>query len=168
MNITLIGMPGSGKSSVGENLAKILHYKLVDPDKIMEKKFGRPLQEALEKIGEQAFLEEEGKTIVSSSKGKDELVIAPGGSVVYLDETMRFLKEISVIFYLEASLPVIKNRIGNELRGIVGIKGKTLKELYTERTPLYERWADRSVDGDRSVKKVAADIFEKLNAKNLS
>lgn len=166
MNITLIGMPGSGKTSVGKELAGILDYELIDPDRLMEKIYACPLQAVLDKMGERRFLEKEEQTVVSATKGKNSLVISTGGSIVYCPKAMEHLRDISTIFYLRSSLAVIERRIGNGLRGIVGLQDKTIACLYSERAPLYERWSEVVIDADYDAKSVAAAIIEKLRSKH--
>jgi len=164
MNITLIGMPGSGKTSVGKELAAMLDYKHIDPDRLMEKKYACLLQVILDKSGEERFLKKEEEIAISATKGKNNLVISPGGSIIYCPKAMEYFQEISTIFYLKTPLAVIEKHLGNVPRGIVGLKGKTLGCLFTERAPLYEKWAEVSIDANYGAKKVASRILEKLRS----
>ncbi len=142
MNITLIGMPGVGKSSIGRKLASRLQFDFLDADNIIEKSAGLKLQEIIDKYGEEMFLEMEQKAVIGL--GKIECcVICPGGSVVYSQEAMSFLKENSVVVFLDADLECIEENISNlSTRGIIGLRGKALEDVYQQRRPLYEKYAD--------------------------
>lgn len=145
MNVTLIGMPGAGKSSIGSKLALRLQFDFLDADNIIEKSAGLKLQEIIDKYGEEKLLEMEQNAVIGLGK-IDRCVICPGGSVVYSQEAMSFLKANSVIFFLEADLECIKEQIANlSTRGIIGLKGKALEDVYKQRRPLYEKYADVTV-----------------------
>jgi shikimate kinase len=137
-NITLIGMPGSGKSYIGRKLAAKLGYKIVDLDAVLEHEYNLSLQQILENLGQDAFLKKQADDAISNTKDREGLVISPGGSIVYTNNAMQHLKRISTIVYLRTSLEVIMTRIGKIPRGIVGLKSKTMEDLYAERTMLYQ------------------------------
>lgn len=162
MNITLIGMPGAGKSHVGRKLAAHLEYACLEIDEILEKEYRSPLSRVVAKLGERKFLQREAQIVIAQTRGRDDLVISPGGSMVYRANAMRHLKKISKIVYLEVPLRVIKRRIGAAPRGIIGVGRKTLTEIYAQRLPLYQKYADYTVNGDQGVKKVVSDILERL------
>lgn len=162
MNVALIGMPGSGKSFVGKKLAGQLGYEFIELDKVLEQKYDLPLQQVVEMLGTQSFLDKEAEITIEQTSDRDNLVISPGGSVIYRTSAMEYLKKVSTLIYLQVSLDVIKERIGNTPRGIVNIDNKNLAELYAERTPLYEKWADYTVNGDYDAKVVAADILNAI------
>ena len=144
-NITLIGMPASGKSSVGVVLAKRLGKKFVDTDIVIQEKYGKLLKELIEEHGDDGFREIEDE--VNASLDVTDSIISPGGSVVYGEKAMKHLKEISVVIYLELSYTAIKSRLGDlRERGITLKEGQTLKDLYLERTPLYAKYADITVN----------------------
>lgn len=148
MNITLIGMAGVGKTSIGRALAKQLDFVFLDVDELIEKSTQVSLQRLIDTKGEQAFLKIEEQTILGLEL-KKETVISTGGSVVYLPLAMEYLKKHSRIVYLEASFKNIETWVSNRLaRGLVGLKTKTLLEIYQERLPLYERYADYTVGLD--------------------
>ena len=88
MNITLIGMPGSGKSYIGDMLAISLGYSLIELDRVTEEHHHKPLQEVLDTIGEVAFLTEQASDAIDETTGRDNLVISPGGSLMYSPEAM--------------------------------------------------------------------------------
>ena len=144
-NITLIGMPASGKSTVGVLLAKRLGYTFVDVDIVIQSQENRLLKEIIAEEGLEGFLEVENR--VNASLDTDHAVIAPGGSVIYGKEAMEHLKEISTIVYLKLSYEEVEKRLGNLTdRGVVLKEGMTLLDLYRERVPYYEKYADITVD----------------------
>ena len=149
-NIVLIGMPGCGKSTVGVVLAKNLAMDFVDSDLVIQRSQGMRLSELLERYGDEGFREIENR--VNSELRAENSVIATGGSVVYGEEAMRHLKEIGTVIYLRLSYAQVEDRLGDlHARGVTIKPGQTLRDLYDERCPLYERWADMIVpcDGKR-------------------
>ncbi len=144
-NITLIGMPGVGKTTLGKVLARQLNYQFLDTDTLIQAKTGHPLQDLLNQEGEAAFLDIE-KKVVLDQINLNNTIISPGGSVIYTQEAMHHLKAISTIIYLKDTFENIQKRIPNlNSRGIVGLGGKTLFELFQERELLYEKYADNTV-----------------------
>ena len=143
-NVTLIGMPGSGKSTIGVILAKALRYEFLDSDLLIQKQEKRKLSEIIEQDGPEKFKEIENQ--VNADIHVTDTVIAPGGSVIYCEEAMEHFKEIGKIVYLKASYQTIKRRIRNpQKRGVVLKDGKTLKDLYDERKVLFEKYADVTI-----------------------
>ncbi|MDP3965283.1 MAG: shikimate kinase, partial [bacterium] len=144
MNVTLIGMAGAGKSHIGNLLAKKLGLEFIDVDRhLWERTYRKTVQEILDERGEKWFLDEEERLIIDHTKGKDGLLISPPGSVVYQPKAMAHLKAISKVIYLRVPFETIEARLkGTPPRGIVGLGNKTLRELYDERTPMYESNAD--------------------------
>lgn len=146
-NVTLIGMPGSGKSTIGVILAKALRYQFLDTDLLIQKEENRSLSEIIAQEGTEKFKEIENR--VNASVHVTDTVIAPGGSVIYCDEAMEHLRSIGKIVYLKLSLEAVSARLGNlKDRGVLLKEGQTLKDLYEERVPLYEKYADIIVDED--------------------
>ena len=144
-NIVLIGMPGVGKSTVGVILAKELGYQFLDADLLIQKRENRLLKEIIEQEGVDGFIEIENQ--VNASIEADRTVVATGGSVVYGEEAMAHLKHIATVIYLRLSYEELEKRLGNlKNRGVVLREGQTLKDLYEERTKLYEKYADLIVD----------------------
>ena len=144
-NITLIGMPASGKSTVGVLLAKRLGYSFVDVDIVIQEQEGRLLKEIIAEEGQEGFLQVENR--VNAELSVHNSVIAPGGSVIYGEEAMEHLKKISTVVYLKLSYEAVEERLGNLTdRGVVLKDGMTLKDLYEERIPYYEQYADITVD----------------------
>ncbi len=146
MIISLIGMPGVGKSTVGKTLSKKLQYAFVDTDTLIEARYeGRPLYLLLEKMGEKTFLQLEEETLLAL-KLNDNTVLSPGGSIVYSLKAMTWLKTHSLVVFLRDTVERIQKRLVNlETRGIIGLEAKGLITLYNERLPLYEHYADITV-----------------------
>lgn len=168
-NVTLIGMPASGKSTLGRHLAEVLGYEFVDVDRIIEEKENRLLRQIIADEGDEGFMEIENR--INAGLELDGCVIAPGGSVIYGAEAMEHLKKISTVVYLKLSLKEMKRRIGNPVeRGVVLKNGMTLKKLYDERTPYYERYADVTLDeSGRTLEESAvllADIIKNFTKEN--
>jgi len=144
-NLTLIGMPASGKTTIGKKIAKELGYKFIDIDKQIERKFGLKLYQIIDKLGEKQFLREEENKILKLGKINNR-VIAPGGSVIYQPKAMKFIKKNSLVIFLDVPFNLIKKQIGNPVRrGVIGAEAKSLKEIYNERLPLYKKYADLTV-----------------------
>ena len=161
-NVVLIGMPGVGKSTVGVILAKVLGYEFVDSDLLIQKAEKRLLREIIAQEGQAGFLKIENR--VNASIDMEKTVIATGGSVVYCTEAMEHLKKIGTVVYLKLDYEILKKRLGNlRCRGVVLQKGQTLKDLYDERTPLYEKYADIVVDEKNlNIEETLQKILEKL------
>lgn len=147
-NIVLIGMPGCGKSTVGVVLAKRLGMDFTDSDLLIQKKYKATLSSIIENKGLKEFLRIEDE--VNGEIETDNTVIATGGSVVYGENAMEHLKSIGTVVYLKLDYNVIKSRLGDlKKRGVAMEKGMSLQDLYTERTPLYEKYADITVECNR-------------------
>ena len=143
-NIILIGMPGSGKSTVGVVLAKKLGFQFIDSDLVIQEQSGKLLYQLIEELGEAGFLVLENK--INAQIQADKSVIATGGSAVYGEEAMRHFKKTGTVVYLKLPYEELEVRLGDlHKRGVVIKKGSSLRELYEERTPLYEKYADITV-----------------------
>lgn len=141
MNLVLIGMPACGKSTVGVIAAKLLGYSFIDADLVLQQREGRLLQQIIDTDGTSALLEAEQNALISIDT--DDAVIATGGSAVYSPSGMEHLKQNAVIAYINVSFEDIVSRLSNlDSRGVAGAKDKSLAEIYAERVPLYERYAD--------------------------
>ena len=144
-NVTLIGMPGAGKSTVGVVLAKILRYHFLDSDLEIQEQTGKLLHELITEHGDEGFLEIENR--VNAGLAVDKTVIATGGSAVFGEDAMKHLQEISTVVYLRLPYKSLKRRLGDlKKRGVVLKPGQTLKDLVDYRTPYYEKYADLIVD----------------------
>ncbi len=164
-NIILIGMPGCGKSTVGVLLAKMAGLKFIDSDILIQEKEGKRLFEIIAEKGNDAFLEIENR--VNLGINGYNTVIATGGSAVYCNEAMQFLKSIGTVVYMKVSFCEIEKRITNfSTRGIIIKSGNTLLDLYNERSPLYEKYADVTVECDnRELTENARKIMTALKIK---
>lgn len=144
-NITLIGMPGAGKSTVGVVLAKVLGYRFMDSDLEIQEQTGKLLYELIEEHGDEGFLEIENR--INAGLQVRNTVIATGGSAVYGKEAMEHLRQISTVVYLRLSYGSLKKRLGDlQKRGVVLKPGQTLRDLVEIRSPLYETYAHIIVD----------------------
>lgn len=163
-NLILIGMPASGKSTVGVILAKVIGYDFIDSDLLIQKKEGMRLADIIKKKGIDGFLEVENE--VNASIEASQCVIATGGSAVYGEEAMKHLREIGAVIYLQVDYSVIQKRLHNiRQRGVVLREGQTLQDLYDERTVLYEKYADLIVrEGSGEIEAVVARIIRTLRA----
>lgn len=161
-NIILIGMPGVGKSSAGVVLAKVMGYKFMDSDLVIQEKTGMLLKDIISEKGIEGFIKIENN--VNKTLDYEKTVIATGGSVIYGEEAMEHLKEIGTIIYLKASYEEIKSRLGDlKGRGVVLKEGQTLKDLYDERDPLYSKYADIIVEEKgKGIRETVLEIEKKL------
>lgn len=157
-NIILIGMPGAGKSTVGVVLAKNLGMSFMDSDLVIQEKEGRMLHELIAEYGSDGFLEIEDR--VNAGLNPKNAIVATGGSVVYCENAMKHLGEIGIVCYLKISYEGLKERLGDlTQRGVVLKDGQTLKDLYDERTPLYEKYAQVTIDCDtKSIRDIVNEM----------
>jgi shikimate kinase len=161
-NIVLIGMPGAGKSTVGVVLAKSLGMQFIDTDILIQERTGRMLQEILDEGGSDAFKRIEEETILSFHSPR--AVIATGGSVVYSGDAMAHLKSRGVVVYLKISYEEMEARLKNiTTRGILLLPGQSLRGMYDQRVPLYERYADLTVAcSGEDFESVVGNVIEAL------
>jgi shikimate kinase len=163
-NLVLIGMFGSGKSTVGKLLAEKLRYHFVDVDHLIEAKYRLPLQKVLDKLGMKKFMDMEDKAI--QALHYRHCVISPGGSAVYYPKAMKHLAELGPRIFLKISLEDLQKRLPDwSNRGVVCRGGATLPALYRERAPLFKRYADVTVEAKgTAAEKIAKDILHQLQA----
>ena len=147
MVITFIGMPGSGKSCMGRSMAGKLKMRLIDSDRLIEKRHGKKLQELIDEVGVEEFRRIEEETLLSIHG--DNLIISTGGSAVYSDSGMRHLKDLGKVFYLFCSCDTVKKRIVDYSKRCIVLKpGQTIADLYNERAALFEKYADITINCD--------------------
>jgi len=168
-NIVLIGMPGAGKSTIGVILAKVLGYKFIDADLLIQEQEKSLLKDIIANKGLEGFLEIEEQ--VNCMIMTDHSVIATGGSVIYGAKAMEHLRTIGTVVYIQLPYETIRYRLGNiKQRGVVLKKGQTLKSLYDERCPLYEKYAHIIVNGEglgmEELMEKIAGIIGELPSKN--
>ncbi len=163
-NLILIGMPTSGKSTVGIILAKALGYEFTDIDLLIQKKAGKKLAAIMEERGVDGFLSLEEE--VTCGLTCSHTVIAPGGSVVYGEKAMEHLKSLGRVIYLQMDLDMLTERLHDARnRGVALREGQTLEMLYNERVPLYEQYADITVnESGHALEDMVVLIVSKLHA----
>lgn len=144
-SVTLIGMPTSGKSTIGKILAKKLCWDFIDLDDLIKEKTGKSYDEILEQCGEKKLLDLENKfTLELDFENSKGVIFSPGGSIIYSPEAMEKIKNKTRVIYIELSLSEIEKRL-KERRikgGIVGLKERGLKKLFKERDFVYRKFAD--------------------------
>ena len=148
-SITLIGMAGAGKSTIGKQLAKLLDFNFLDGDLIIEERINQSIQNFLDQQGGKAFTKIEEEVLLSINFNKT--ILATGGSAVLSDIAMKFLRKESEIIFLDVTYENISKRILNlSERGLVREPNQSLQETYDERLGLYKKYADHVVinDGD--------------------
>ena len=157
-NVVLIGMPGAGKSTVGVVLAKALGYTFVDSDLVIQSRTGKLLHELISEHGVEGFWQIEND--VNASLDMERAVIATGGSVCYEPEAMEHLSKIGTVVYLKLSYEEIQDRLGDlNARGVTMREGQDLRDLYEERTPLYEKYAHATIECDgHKIREIVARI----------
>lgn len=161
-NLVLIGMFGSGKSTVGRLLAQKLRYSFVDVDHLIESKYKKPLQKVLDELGMKGFMRMEDQVL--RTLHYRHCVISPGGSAVYYPKGMAHLKKLGPRIFLKVSLGSLKRRLPDwSNRGVVCRGGSTLPALYRERAPLFRKYADLTVDAKgKDAGKIALEVLERL------
>ena len=161
-NIVLIGMPGTGKSTVGVILAKLLGYDFVDTDILISNREKRSLSQIIADEGYNRFIEIEGAA--GASLSCERSVIATGGSMVFSDSAMKNLAENGIIVWLDTPVSVIEQRIwGNmEDRGVATTRKMTVAEIYADRQPLYERWAQLRLPCAGNTEQVVSQLRQSL------
>jgi shikimate kinase len=162
-NIVLIGMPGVGKSTTGIVLSKVLKKPFIDTDLIIQQKENLTLQNIIDKNGIKYFYKAEEKIILDIEVNNH--VISTGGSVVYSNSSILHLrKKEGIIIYLQLRFDEIQARVNNiKSRGIPMANKKTLLDIYKERKPLYEKYADIEIScSEKDLEDVVEEIVEKI------
>ena len=162
-NIVLIGMAGAGKSTVGRELARLCGLGFVDVDTVIEKDQNTALQELLNNLGAQGFRSLEEKILLSLDYQNH--VIAPGGSAIYSNAGMEYLKKTALLVLLDVPLSLLEQRVGDfSTRGLVKSSGQSFKQLFVERQPLYTKHADLTIKCiDRSVSDICVSIKNQVS-----
>ena len=160
-NITLIGMPASGKSTVGVILAKILGLSFVDTDLVIQQREGALLCDIISERGLEGFLKAEESAVLSISPSNT--VIATGGSVVYSEAGMEYLKSLGKVVYLKVEKEDLFKRLHNiKQRGVVLSPGETLDKMYATRSVLYEKYADIVIDETNASVEETVEMIREL------
>lgn len=162
MMFTLIGMPGSGKSCMSRALSGKMNLKTLDADKVIEKKMGKKLHELIAEHGVDGFRRIEEETLLSISG--ENLLLATGGSAVYYEKAMQHFKSIGKVIYLYISFETMLSRLGDfSKRGLVMRPDQNIRDLYNERTALYEKYADITINCDGvAYPKYRRDLMEAI------
>ena len=148
-NISFIGMAGCGKTTIGKAISIKLSLSYVDTDQLIENEFKQSLENIKQSKGYKFVRQAEEGIILGLSN--DVEIISTGGSAVYSESAMSHLKSFSKIIYISTPLNIIKERIGNRQgRGFAAQDGMSVEEVYHERSPLYSKWADETVNGSLS------------------
>lgn len=162
-NLILVGMPSCGKSTLGRLLSKELHYDFLDTDEVIIRQNGCPLRDILDARGVDGFVAVEEAAVCSVQAEKT--VIATGGSVVYSEKAMAHLKKMGKVVYLCLTFDEMESRLGDlHARGVAIAPGATLQDLYNERVPLYEKYADITVNihNGNSVRQSLQNLLNQL------
>lgn len=158
-NIVLIGMPGAGKSTIGVVLAKVLGYRFLDSDLVIQEQKGKLLSQLIQENGDDGFIQIEND--VNKNINVENTVIATGGSAVYGSEAMAHLKQLGTVVYLEVPFLEIEKRVGSlKDRGVVS-NGKTkIEEIFADRVALYEKYADVIIrEENRPIREIVSQIL---------
>ena len=145
-NISFIGMAGCGKTTIGKALSIELSLSYVDTDKLIENQFKQSLEDIKQSNGYK-FVRKAEEEIILGLKNNIE-IISTGGSAVYSESAMSHLQSFSKIIYISTPLNIIKERIGDgQGRGFAAPNEMSIEDVFYEREPLYNKWADKTVDG---------------------
>jgi shikimate kinase len=157
-NISFIGMAGCGKSTVGGILSSQLDISFVDTDLLIEEKFKLSLEQLKKKKGYEFVRQAEEEVILRLDENIK--VISTGGSAVYSEKSMLHLSSFSKIMYINTPLDEIKQRIGDgQERGLAAPDGLSIDDIYKERVPLYNKWADITLNGNKSIEDLISKII---------
>ena len=161
-NIILIGMPGSGKSTLGVVLAKKIGYSFIDSDIVIQDTYKKTLEQLIEENGDTGFIKIEND--VNCLISPEHTIIATGGSAVYGDEAMEHFKQIGTVIYLKVSEKELESRLGSlKERGVVSNGKSTVEEIFEDRKWLYEKYADITiVQEGRDIRMIVEDMYKKL------
>lgn len=162
-NIILIGMPATGKSTVGVVLAKLIGYDFIDVDILIAKEQGCPLSRIIAQEGYERFIEIEGS--VGAALSCKKTVVATGGSMVFSEAAMKNLSSLGKLVWIDSPLEELEKRVSGSLaeRGVAAPKNMTMSEIFNLRRPLYEKYADIKIDGRGNAEAVVSLIRERIN-----
>lgn len=161
-NIILIGMPGSGKSTLGVVLAKKLGYSFIDSDIVIQDTYMTTLEHLIDQYGDAGFIKIEDE--VNCTISPQHTIIATGGSAVYGDKAMQHFKDIGTVVYLKVPEKELQSRLGSlKERGVVSNGKTTIEEIFADRKRLYEKYADITIEQEgRDIRQLVESIYGKL------
>jgi shikimate kinase len=162
-NIVLIGMPGSGKSTIGVMLAKRLSYGFVDTDILIQISEHRPLQDIVDSDGYMVLRNIEECIILDLNCHRQ--VIATGGSAVYSQKAVRHLQELGTIVFLDTKIKTLVTRIKDmQTRGIARRPDQSFEDLFAERSALYKKYAEITIEcSELNHEEVCDGIVKKIS-----
>lgn len=161
-NIILIGMPGSGKSTLGVVLAKKLGYSFIDSDIVIQDTYGKTLEELIDEHGDAGFIKIEND--VNCGISPEHTIIATGGSAVYGEGAMEHFKSIGTVIYLKVSEKELESRLGSlKERGVVSNGKTTIEEIFEDRKRLYEKYADIVITQEgMDIRTIVEDMYSRI------
>lgn len=161
-SITLIGMAGAGKTSIGKVLSSRLRKRFVDSDQEIERQLSMSLQDVLLEKGKEKFLEIEKQTILNLKF--EEIILSTGGSVIFSEDSMNHICRNSLVFYLKVRFEKILERVINlDNRGFIKESDRTIEQSFHDREPLYEKYADYIIENDDIIEVCIQKIEEILD-----
>lgn len=162
INISLIGMPGAGKTTIAKLLATKLNLEFIDSDHLIEKRNDQSIQNILDSEGHAELRLKEEEIILSCSL--DNTILATGGSAVYSDKAMRYLNNNSIVVYLDIPISLVMQRVGDySNRGFAEPNGKSPQDVFNQRTILYKKWCHLIIDGTYDMNTVAENIIKAVS-----
>ncbi len=162
-NVILTGMMGSGKTTVGKELATVLNYNFVDLDEVIENKYGK-ITDIFSQKGEKYFRELETQEL-KNLENQSNFVLSTGGGIILKDENIKILKDLGQVFYLSAKSETIYNRIKNQRhRPLLNTQNpkNTIEEILSKRLEKYEKSGEKITTDNKNAKEIAGEIYEKL------
>ncbi|MBC8221868.1 MAG: shikimate kinase [SAR86 cluster bacterium] len=160
-SISLIGMAGAGKTSVGKELARTLGFSFIDSDALIEKQHGKSLQNILDDEGYIKLREIEN--IALKSIQFNETILSTGGSAVYSDEAMEHIQQNSKVIFLEVPFSQILERVPSFLdRGFAKAPNQSVENAFVERQELYKKYSDSVVSNTKDLNSCVSKILELL------
>ena len=162
-NVILTGMMGSGKTTVGKELATVLNYDFIDLDEVIENKYGK-ITDIFSQKGEKYFREIETQEL-KKFENQSNFVLSTGGGVILKDENIKILKDLGQVFYLSAKSETIYNRIKNQKhRPLLNTQNpkNTIEEILSKRLEKYEKSGEKIITDNKNAKEIAGEIYEKL------
>ena len=163
LNVTLIGMAGVGKTTIGKEIAKRLDYEFIDIDNLMEENTGKKIKDIIDEDGDDEFMRLEEETVLELGE-IEKHVISPGGSIIYCNRAMEYLKDTSFVIFLSDSYENIIKRMSNApTRGIIGMNENTgLRDVFEERLPLYGKYSHITVNMEGCQKEEIIDDIMRI------